>query len=102
MDGSQAHFFWDVATVTSNLIKPAITRDPNSPLYDHSTTVHYNIGAAYTNIDRIEAKIWVRPLPFGAIDELIASGDLDPSVRATLAKPDATLQSATSTWLKST
>jgi hypothetical protein len=102
MDGSQAHFFWDVATVQSNLIKPPITRDPNSPLYDHSTTVHYPVGALYTNIDKIEAKIWVRPLPFGALDELVSSGDLDPSIRAALAKPDATLASATSTWLKST
>jgi hypothetical protein len=44
----------------------------------------------------------VRPLPFGALDELIMSGDLDPSVRDQLAKPEATMLAATSTWLKST
>jgi hypothetical protein len=101
-DNSQAHFFWDVARVDSKLVRPAITRDPNSPDYDHSSTVTYNVGAAFTNIDRIEAKVWVRPLPFGALDELIMSGDLDPSVRDQLAKPEATMLATTSTWLKST
>jgi hypothetical protein len=101
-DGSPAHFFWDVATVESNLIKPPITRDANSPLYDHSTTIKYLVPSIAPQIDRIEAKIWVRPLPFGAIDELIVTGDLDPSVRTTLAKPEMTMLAASSTWLKST
>jgi hypothetical protein len=101
-DDTRAHFFWDVARYDTNLIRPPITRDPNSPAYDHSTTVKYEIGAAYTSIDRIEAKIYVRPLPFGSIDELIASGDLDPNVRTALAQPETTMLAATSTWLKST
>jgi hypothetical protein len=101
-DGSPAHFFWDVATVESNLIKPPITRDPNSSLYDHSTTIRYAVPLIAPQIDRIEAKIWVRPLPFGAVDELISTGDLDPSVRTTLAKPEATMLAASSTWLKAT
>ncbi|HUS30382.1 MAG TPA: multiheme c-type cytochrome [Kofleriaceae bacterium] len=101
-DGSPAHFFWDVATVESNLIKPPITRDPNSSAYDHSSTVTYQVGTLLPQIERIEAKLWVRPLPFGALDELIASGDLDPSVRAALEKPEATMLAAQSTWLKST
>lgn len=101
-DGSPGHFFWDVTRYESNLIRPAITRDANSPAYDHSTTVKYDIGGNYTQIDRIETKLWVRPLPFGAIDELISSGDLDPAVRTSLAKPEATMLASTSTWLKST
>jgi hypothetical protein len=101
-DGTPAHFFWEVANVESNVIRPAITLDQNSPLYDHSSTVKYSVGAAYTNIERIEVKLWLRPLPFGALDELIASGDLDPSVRDTLAKPEMTMLVASSTWLKAT
>ena len=101
-DGTQAHFFWDVANVQSNLIRPPVTRDPNSMQYDHASNVVYPVPAVYPQIDRVEAKIWVRPLPFGAIDELIASGDLDPGVRTALAKPEATMLAATSTWLKST
>ena len=101
-DGSQAHFFWDVSRVESNLIKPPITRDPNSPLYDHSSTVIYPVSGVLPQIDRVEAKIWVRALPFGAIDELIASGDLDPAVRTTLAKPEATMLATKSTWTKAT
>jgi hypothetical protein len=101
-DGTPAHFFWEVANIESKLIRPAITLDQNSPDYDHSSTVTYDVGAAISNIDRIEAKLWLRPLPFGALDELIASGDLDPSVRDTLAKPEMTMLVASSTWLKAT
>lgn len=101
-DNTPAHFFWDVARVDSKLLRPPITTDQNSPDYDHSSTVTYNVGAAFSNIDRIEAKLWIRPLPFGALDELITSGDLDPSVRDQLAKPEATLLATSSTWLKAT
>jgi len=101
-DNTRAHFFWDVARYDSNLIRPPITRDQNSPAYDHSTTVRYDVGATYTSIDRIEAKIYVRPLPFGALDELVSTGDLDASIRAQLAKPETTMLATASTWLKST
>lgn len=101
-DNTPAHFFWDVARVDGKLIRPPITRDKNSPDYDHSSTVVYTIGPTFTSIERIEAKVWIRPLPFGMLDDLIASGDLDPSVRDQLAKPEQTLLAASSTWLKST
>lgn len=101
-DNKPAHFFWEVARVESKLIRPAITLDQNSPLYDHSSTVVYNVGGLITQIDRIEAKVWIRALPFGMIDELIATGDLDPSIRTQLEKPEATLLAAQSTWLKAT
>ena len=101
-DGSPAHFFWEVANVESKLIRPAITLDQNSPAYDHSSTITYDVGASFSNIDRIEAKLWLRPLPFSALDELIATGDLAASVRDELEKPEATMLVASSTWLKST
>ncbi|NVB81387.1 MAG: hypothetical protein HOV81_23525 [Kofleriaceae bacterium] len=100
-DNTQAHFFWDVARYDSNLIRPPVTLDPNSVDFDHSTTVTYQVGATST-IDRVEARILVRPLPIAALDELVASGDLDPAIRAKLVSPEATLVATTSTWLKST
>ena len=101
-DNRPAHFFWEVARVEGKLIRPPITRDPNSPDYDHSSIVEYQVGAAFSTIDRIEARVWIRALPFGMLDDLIMSGDLDPSIRAQLAKPEMTLLAASSTWLKST
>lgn len=82
-DGSVAHFFWEVARYESQLIRPAITLDPNSPAYDHSTTVVYDVPPAIrSQIDRIEAQVFLRPLPFAMIRELEQSGDLDPAIKA--------------------
>jgi hypothetical protein len=100
-DNTPAHFFWEVARVDSKLIKPQSTLDQNSPSYDHSSTVKYLVGPSVTSqVDRIEAKLKMRALPFEAVDDLIASGDLDPAVRGEL----KTLEplGAQSTWRRAT
>jgi hypothetical protein len=99
-DGSPAHFFWEVATVDSKLLKPQTILDPNATGYDHSTTVKYQLGPLAQQIDRVEAKLKMRALPFHVLDELIASGDLDASIRGQL----KTLESrgAMSVWTKAT
>lgn len=99
-DGSPAHFFWEVATVDSKLLKPQTILDPNATGYDHSTTVRYVLGSLISQVDRIEAKLKIRALPFHVLDDLIASGDLDPAVRGQL----KTLESrgAMSVWTKAT
>jgi hypothetical protein len=101
VDNTPAHFFWEVARIDSKLIKPQSTLDQNSPAYDHSSTVKYLVGPSVTQqVDRIEAKLKVRALPFEAVDDLIASGDLDPAIRGEL----KTLEplGAQSTWLRAT
>lgn len=81
-DGTPAHFFWEVETVQSRLIRPAVTLDPNSAAYDHSTTVEYQLGPAIAGqADRIEARIFMRPLPFAMLRDLEESGDLDPAIK---------------------
>ncbi len=99
-DNSPAHFFWEVARVDSKLLKPQTTLDQNAPGYDHSSTVRYAIGGTVNQIDRIEARLRLRPLPYAVLDQLIGSGDLDPAVRGQL----KTLGSAgaVSTWRRST
>lgn len=99
-DGTTAHFFWEVARQDSHLIKPPVTRDPNSPLYDHSTTVRFNVGNA-GQIDRVEAQLMMRPLPLAALRELEQSGDLDPSVRAQVQANPLTVGEK-SVWTKAT
>lgn len=99
-DGSPAHFFWEVATVDSKLLKPQTTLNQNDPAFDHSLTVKYNVPGVASQIDRVEARLRVRALPYAALDELIASGDLDPAIRDRLTTLDSV--GATSTWLRST
>ncbi len=100
-DGSPAHFFWEVATVDSKLLLPQTVLDQNAPGYDHSRTTRYLVGPTVVQtVDRIEAKLKVRALPFHVLDDLIASGDLEPSVRGQL----KTLESrgGKSTWRRAT
>lgn len=99
-DGSPAHFFWDVASINSKLLKPAITFNKFDPLYDHSTTVRYEVGPSLATVERIEAKLKLRALPYALLDDLIASGDLDPAIRDRL--PTLEPAAAQSTWLRST
>jgi hypothetical protein len=81
-DGTPAHFFWDVASYKSRLIRPAITRDPNSAAYDHSTTIEYQVPLqVYQQADKIVAQIFIRPLPFALLHDLEQSGDLDPVIK---------------------
>jgi Cytochrome c554 and c-prime len=100
-DGTPAHFFWEVATVDSKLLKAQTTLDQNAPDFDHSATVRYVVGPTVTNnVDRIESRLQMRALPYELLDLLIESGDLDPSIRGQL----KTLSSAgaKSTWTRAT
>lgn len=81
-DGEPAHFFWDVASSKSRLIRPPVTRDQNSAAYDHSTTVKYALSPdVYGKADKIVAQIFMRPLPFELLNLLEQSGDLDPAIK---------------------
>jgi hypothetical protein len=98
-DDQQAHFFWDVARVDSKLLRPQITFDKNDPAYDHSTTVQYN-NILTSSIDRVEARLRIRPLPLSMLRELVASGDLDASFLTKV--PTLGSLGGTSTWTKAT
>jgi hypothetical protein len=78
-DNTPAHFFWEVARVESKLLRPPITLDKNSPDFDHSSTARFQV-ADFTRIDRIEAKVKIRALPYALLTDLVASGDLAPAV----------------------
>ncbi len=100
-DGTPAHFFWDVASIdSSKLLKGSITFDPNDPAFDHSVTASFNNIASFSEIERIEAKVRLRPLPYETLRSLVASGDLAPGIEAQLKTLEPTY--ANSTWLKST
>lgn len=84
-DNSPAHFFWEIARVDSQLLKPPVTNDPLDPRVDHSTTHPYQLlPGDRAKIVRITARVRMRALPFEVIDDLIATGDLAPAIRGAL------------------
>jgi hypothetical protein len=99
-DGSPAHMFWDIARVDSKLLRPPVTLDKNSPAFDHSSTVRFDVTASFSRIDRIDARVRIRALSHGLIDDLVASGDLAPGAIG----PIKTLEilGTQSTWTKAT
>ncbi|MBL9017190.1 MAG: hypothetical protein JNL83_23585 [Myxococcales bacterium] len=99
-DGTPAHFFWEIAAVdSSKLLTGSVTFDQNDPAFDHSMTARYNV-PSFTEIERIEAQLFIRPLPYKTLHSLVQSGDLDPAVIPRM--KTLTSEFAKSTWLKST
>ncbi|MEO6774537.1 MAG: multiheme c-type cytochrome [Kofleriaceae bacterium] len=99
-DGSEAHFFWDVANETSFFLKPPITLVSSDPAFDHSTTNKWDVSGVYGQIDHITARIRTRPFPYAALRDLVASGDLDPMFAQSLNTVEG--MGAVKTWAKAT
>ena len=77
-EGEVAHMFWDVAEVESELLPPAVTSDPADPRYFHAVTRSYLLPGLP---DRVTMRVHLEPIGLDVMDDLIASGDLDRSVR---------------------
>ena len=81
-DGTPAHFFWEVATVQSQLLAPPVAPDP-------ATTATFAVGTATaSSIDHITVRMRIRPFAHAALDDLVSSNDLDPSIAASLGTID--------------
>ncbi len=85
-DNSPAHFFWEIARVDSQLLRPPVTNNPNDPLVDHSTTKMFPIPGMQNLVERVTTRMYIRALPYEVIDDLIASGDLAADIRGTIPK----------------
>ena len=70
------HMFWKIARVDSQLLRPPVTLDKNSPLFDHSSTKIFPVQGVIGRIDHITARIRIRPLSYGLLHDLMISGDL--------------------------
>lgn len=95
-DGSPAHFFWDVDRIDSQLLRPPVTLDKLDPAFDHSVTKVFSIFGRTNEVERITARFLFRALPYALLDDLIASGDLDPSIRARV--PTLTIGATVRMW----
>lgn len=92
--GQEVHMFWEAASYKSALLPPAVTTDPRDPRFFHAVERRYPISGL--SPDRVEMRARIRPLPLEVLDELVASGDLDPAVRGRV--PTFSLAGATLTW----
>ncbi len=100
-DGTPAHFFWDVASHDdSSLIRGPTTLVQTDPAFDHSKTKTFMVGANFGEIDHITTRIRIRPLPYALLDELVASGDLEPEVATRLKVLD--IKGTQRRWFKAT
>lgn len=91
--GREVDFAWEVASVTSELLTPSVTNDPNDPNFYHARSHHYPVLGAP---DRVDAVVHVEPIGLELLDKLIAAGALAPEVRARM--PRWTISSTARTW----
>ena len=77
-EGNEAHMFWDIRDVTSELLPPAVTNDRNDPAFNHSVSRSYTMP---TIPARVTARMHMRPLGLDLVDDLVASGHLDAAIR---------------------
>jgi hypothetical protein len=77
-EGNPVHMFWEAAQVRSNLLMA-----PNEQLL-HPDYVDNHVRRTFmipTIADRIETAVHIQPMGHDVLDDLIASGDLDPIYR---------------------
>ena len=100
-DGTPAHFFWEVASETSQLLRPGRHERRVRPAFDHSTTARITlpVTSPFAQIDHMTARIRTRPFTYAALDDLVSSGDLDP-MYARARSPRSIPSGAILTWSK--
>ncbi len=77
-NGDEAHMFWDVREVTSELLPPAVTNDRTDPAFNHSVSRAYELPGIPA---RVTARMRLRPIGLDVLDDLIASGHLEARFR---------------------
>jgi len=98
-EGEETHMFWEAASVVSNLLPPAVTLDITDERFDHSVLHSYPLGATPVP-ERIELVVHLQGMGRDVLDDLIASGDLDPSFRDSIRTFQP--ESGTMTWTTET
>lgn len=96
--GKSVHMFWQAASTEQNLLPAPITTDQSSPDF-YLTHVYWRYprsGALPAAPDRVTMRVRLRPIGLDVIDDLVASGDLDASVRGRI--PTFDLSSTALEW----
>ncbi|MGH7326799.1 MAG: hypothetical protein ACREJX_00480, partial [Polyangiaceae bacterium] len=74
-------------------LTPSVTNNPQDPRYYHALSHTYDVPPS---ADRITMRLRMIPVGYDVLDDLVASGDLDPSVRD--AMPVYTLAGTSLEW----
>jgi hypothetical protein len=77
-DGNPVHMFWEAADVESNLLLAPAAQIGQPAYFDTHVIRTYSIP---TVVDRVETAVHIQPMGHDVLDDLIASGDLDPMFR---------------------
>lgn len=79
-DGKETHLFWEIASVDSNLLPAPSAHSPTEPGYiDVHRFRHYIFDGMLP--ERVTMRVRIRAMGLDVLDDLIASGDLDPVYR---------------------
>ncbi len=98
------HMFWQAAGVEGNPLPAPVTFDQTNPdfylthvyrMYPRETATQPTLA---TVPDRVTMRVRIRPIGLDVIDDLVASKDLDPSVKARI--PTFDLASTKLEWTK--
>ena len=91
----EVHMFWEATRYEADTLAGAVTNDPTDPDFTATHASRAYLLPAPTP-DRVTLDVWIRPMGLDVIDDLIASGHLDPSIRDAI--PTFALQRETVTW----
>ncbi len=93
--GALTHDFWEVRSVEGELLPAPTARFPFEPGYRETHVIKSYVIAGLPP-DRVTVRVRVRPMGLDVLDDLIASGDLDPAVREQM--PTFDLKSTVLEW----
>ncbi|MBS2032745.1 MAG: hypothetical protein JST54_33035 [Deltaproteobacteria bacterium] len=83
--GAQVDMFWDAASTEGNELPGQATFDSTDPRFyqSHLAQTYPLAGGALASMpDEVTLDLWVQPIGRDVLDNLVQSGDLDPSIAA--------------------
>jgi Cytochrome c554 and c-prime len=104
--GQPVNMFWQAASHDSNQLPGPVTLDQTSPLFYLSHVVRdfprdtSTPPMLTTMPDTVTMRMRVAPIGVDVLDDLVASGDLDPAVEAKV--PEYTVAGSSLTWTAAT
>ncbi|MCA9543502.1 MAG: hypothetical protein KC613_03900 [Myxococcales bacterium] len=80
--GQPTHAFWAIEAVERQTLPVVAALNPLEPGYVNPHILHRYVVVSPAPLERIDTRVHLRPMGLDVLDEVIASGDLDPAFRA--------------------
>ena len=77
-NGAETHKFWEAARYESTQLPAAVTSNPTSPGFDHTVRRTYSLFGLPP--DEVRMRLRIRPIDVDVVQDLVATGDLDPAI----------------------